>query len=222
MRLFSLFLIPCLAVVGIQSAQADTPIAAVVPVAASTTLLIVGDSISAGYGIQKQQGWVRLLQQRVDEQCGHIRVINAAVSGETTAGGLARLPALLARYKPAIVVFELGGNDGLDKLPLEHMRINLQRMISLSKVAGAKPVLLGMKIPLSYPAAYRAHFERVFSEVAASSGTPLLPFFLDHVAQVPGLMQADGIHPNSKAQHLLLENAWPIMRAPVQLVCGGA
>jgi acyl-CoA thioesterase-1 len=194
----------------------QTVIAQQLPAAATNTVnntvLVVGDSISAGYGVAKGKGWVNLLQQRLDQQCEGVHVVNVAVSGETTAGGLAALPEQLARYKPNTVIIELGGNDGLQKQSLDKMQHNLQRLVDLSKAAGAKPVLLGMKMPLSYNPIYRWQFERVYTRVAVNSQVPLLPFLLDSVALVPGMMQADGIHPATKAQSRLLDNAWEVVQ----------
>lgn len=181
--------------------------------ASAASILVVGDSISAAYGLEIRQGWVSLLADRLQRQApGHHQVINASVSGETTQGGLTRLPALLAKHKPDIVVIELGGNDGLRGQPPALMRGNLEAMVRLTQQAGAKPLLLGMRIPPNYGKAYTRAFEQVFRDVAAARQAALLPFLLEGVGGVPALMQADGIHPNAKAQLTLLDNAWPVLQ----------
>ena len=159
-----------------------------------------------------EQGWVSLLDKRLASRApGKYQVINASVSGETTAGGLRRLPALLKQHKPDVVVLELGGNDGLRGQPPKLMERNLVSMIRLSKQAGARVVVLGMKIPPNYGKAYTDAFTAVFLRVAKAEGVAALPFFLDGVGGVPELMQKDGIHPNAKAQPKLLELAWPLI-----------
>lgn len=190
---------------------------------ASADILVVGDSISAAYGIDKTAGWVSLLEQKLDdefaEECGALAVYNASVSGETSAGGAARLPALLAAHQPSVVVIELGGNDGLRGMPPAQMKQNLERMIALSREAGAEPLLFGMRIPPNYGEAYTQMFERVFTQVAQEQDVPLLPFFLDGVGGDASLMQEDGIHPVASAQARLLENAWTLLQAPVRGHC---
>jgi acyl-CoA thioesterase-1 len=176
---------------------------------APPTILVLGDSISAGYGIEVEQGWVALLDKRLRSQGYGYRVVNASVSGETTTGGLTRLPRALALHRPRIVILELGGNDGLRGLPLETSRRNLERMVELSRKAGAAVLLVGMKIPPNYGPRYTKGFERVYAEIARREKTPFVPFLLDRVALNPDLMQADGIHPNEKGQPLLLDNLWP-------------
>lgn len=186
---------------------------------ASADILVVGDSISAAYGIDKTAGWVSLLEQKLDHECASLDVYNASVSGETSAGGAARLPALLATHQPSIVVIELGGNDGLRGMPPVQMKQNLERMIALSREAGAEPLLFGMRIPPNYGEAYTQMFERVFTQVAQEQDVPLLPFFLDGVGGEVSLMQEDGIHPVASAQPRLLENAWTLLQAPVHRHC---
>jgi len=186
---------------------------------ASADILVVGDSISAAYGIDKTAGWVSLLEQKLDHECAGMAVYNASVSGETSAGGAARLPALLATHQPAIVVIELGGNDGLRGMPPAQMKRNLERMITLSRDAGAEPLLFGMHIPPNYGEAYTQMFDRVFTQVAQEQAVPLLPFFLDGVGGDATLMQEDGIHPVASAQPRLLDNAWALLQAPVQRHC---
>lgn len=189
---------------------------------ASADILIVGDSISAAYGIDKAEGWTELLAERVNEECPGMAVHNASVSGETTAGGVARLPALLERYSPVILVIELGGNDGLRGMAPAHMQSNLAAMVQQGRAAGAEPVLLGMKIPPNYGERYTELFERAFRQVADDEKVPLLPFFLDGVGGDASLMQEDGIHPLAAAQPRLLDNAWQVLAEPVHRLCDAA
>jgi len=184
------------------SAAADAP----------RTILVLGDSVSAGYGLTVGEGWVSLLQGRLKTQGYGYRVVNASVSGETTTGGLARLPRALTVHKPQIVVLELGGNDGLRGLPLETSRANLEKMIQLSKAAGAEVVLLGMKMPPNYGPRYAAGFERIFAELARRYRLAFEPFFLEKIALVPGMLQADGLHPTAKAQPAMLDSVWPVLK----------
>ncbi len=170
-------------------------------------LLVLGDSISAAYGIDKDEGWVRLLERHLDEQCPAVDVYNASTTGETSAGGLARLPGLLERHDPEVVVIELGGNDGLRGLPPERMKQNLAGMISMVREAGAQPVLFGMRIPPNYGEVYSRMFEDAFAAVAERTEVAFLPFFLEGVAGEEDMMQEDGIHPSATAQPRLLENA---------------
>lgn len=176
--------------------------------ATAPTILVLGDSISAAYGLSAGQGWVSLLEQRLKTQGYGYRVVNASGSGETTAGGLARLPRALNLHRPAIVIVELGGNDGLRALPIAQIRSNLMRMVTLSERAKARVLLVGMRIPPNYGAKYAAQFYSVYPEVAQYFKVPLLPFMLDGVALDAKLMQADGIHPNAAAQPKLLDNIW--------------
>lgn len=180
--------------------------------AAAPTILVLGDSVSAGYGIKVEEGWVALLQQRLRRQGYGYRVVNASVSGETTTGGLTRLPRALDRHKPAIVLLELGGNDGLRGLPLATTRANLLRMIQLSQQAGARVVLVGMKIPPNYGPRYTQGFEQIFSDLAREYRLPLVPFLLDKVALTAGMMQEDGLHPTARGQPVMLDNVWPTLR----------
>lgn len=183
-------------------------------------LLVLGDSISAAYGIDKALGWVTLLENHLRRQCPRLSVHNASVSGETTAGGLVRLPDLLARWQPAVVVIELGGNDGLRGLPPAQMQGNLQEMIRMARAAGAEPLLLGILIPPNYGKAYRGLFDQAIASAAATEGVASLDFFLAGVAAHDELMQADGLHPVAAAQPLLLANAWQILEQPLEQVCG--
>ena len=176
------------------------------------TLLVVGDSISAAFGLDSRQGWVALLEKRLQDEGFDHQVINASISGDTSSGGLARLPALLAEHQPQVVIIELGGNDGLRGQPPMQLQQNLASMVEKSQQAGAKVLLLGMKLPPNYGVRYTTAFAQVFSDVAQAKQVALVPFFLEGVGGVPGMMQADGIHPNVTAQPVLLENAWPVLR----------
>lgn len=174
------------------------------------TIMIVGDSLSAGYGITTQQGWVNLLQKRLDQQYPkQHKVVNASVSGETTSGAVARLPKLLQTHRPDLVVIELGGNDGLRGQPPKMIEKNLAQLVQKSQQAKAKVVLFGMKIPPNYGTAYSKAFENNYKTVSQQYKIPLLPFFLEGVAGNKNLIQSDQIHPNAKAQPILLNNAYP-------------
>ena len=184
------------------AAPAETPV-----------ILVFGDSISAGYGLSRvEQGWVTLLQTRLKGEDYGYQVLNASVSGETTAGGLARLPRALDLHKPKIVILELGGNDGLRALPIAQMRANLVRMVDLASAAGAKVLLLGIRMPPNYGPEYTEQFRLCYSDLARDKKLPLVPFLLNDVAQFPNLMQADGIHPNALGQPTLLANVWPSLK----------
>ena len=173
------------------------------------TILVVGDSLSAGFGIKLEQGWVSLLQKKLrQEGYGH-RVVNASASGETTGGALTRLPRALDQHRPAIVILELGGNDGLRGLPAADIRANFERMIELSEAARARVLLLGMRMPPNYGPAYTRQFDAIFPALAREHRVPLVPFLLDGVALDEALMQDDGIHPNAVAQPKLLAAVWP-------------
>ncbi|MDF1782213.1 MAG: arylesterase [Alcanivoracaceae bacterium] len=185
----------------------------------ANTILILGDSISAAFGIDKAQGWVSLLDKKLSHQCEAITVKNASVSGETTAGGLSRLPSLLRETKPSLVVVELGGNDGLRGLSPKVMQQNLQRMIQLSKEAGARVVVLGIHIPSNFGAAYRTLFDQAYVNATQAEDVPLLPFLLSDVYEKPDMMQEDGIHPTASAQPILLTNAWQVMGVEVKKIC---
>ncbi|MDR9440640.1 MAG: arylesterase [Halomonas sp.] len=169
-------------------------------------LLVMGDSLSAAYGIQRQAGWVSLLQARLD---GKARVVNASISGETSGGAAARLPDLLGQHEPDIVVLELGGNDGLRGLPPGQFEANMTAMIEASQAAGAEVLLLGIDIPPNYGRAYRDAFTSVYTRLADAFDLPLVPFLLDGVALKEDLMQPDGIHPTAAGQPRILENVWP-------------
>lgn len=177
------------------------------------TIMILGDSISAGYGLNPQQGWVTLLQQRLNQQFPkQHQVVNASVSGETTSGALARLPKLLQSHKPDVVVIELGGNDGLRGQPPQMIQKNLAQLIQQSQKSQAKVVLLGMKIPPNYGAAYSQAFEKNYQTLSQQYNVKLYPFFMNGIAGNKNLMQKDLIHPNAAAQKILLDNAYPLIR----------
>lgn len=174
-------------------------------------ILIFGDSLSAGYGIEVDQSWATLLQARLLEQGYEYRVINASISGETTEGVAARIDAALETFNPAVIILELGGNDGLRGFPASRMRDNLDAIIRKGKAFGADVVMLGIRIPPNYGQRYTEAFENVFRELATRYDIPWIEFFLEGVALNPELMQSDGIHPNAAAQPLLLDNAWPVI-----------
>jgi len=177
------------------------------------TVMVLGDSISAGYGIEPQQAWVNLLQKRLDQQYPkQHKVVNASVSGETTSGALARLPKLLQTHKPNVVVVELGGNDGLRGQPPQMIQKNLVQLIQQSQKANATVVVLGMKMPPNYGTAYSKAFENNYKVVSQQYKVKLLPFFLEGVAGNKSLMQKDLVHPNGKAQPILLNLAYPYIK----------
>ncbi len=204
-QLFSAILILCslLLLAGPARAQDDAPV-----------LLVFGDSLSAGYRMDEEEGWVALLATRLAGEGVNVRVVNASVSGETTDGGLARLPAALDTHKPAIVILELGGNDGLRGLPVANIKQNLMQMVALSQAAGARVILAGIQIPPNYGPRYTGPFTSQYQEIAEDMQLPLNPFLIDGIPQQPELMQDDGIHPRAEAQGLVLENVWPVL-APV-------
>ena len=182
-------------------------------------LLVLGDSISAAYGIEKSAGWVALLEKELEQRCRDFPVINASVSGETTAGGNSRLEALLDTHSPDIVIIELGGNDGLRGLPPVAMANNLTQMIEKSRAANATPVLLGMRIPPNYGQQYTRLFEQQFRQVSDDKQVPLFPFFLEGVVE-QGWLQKDGIHPTEEAQPLLKRHAISVLEPVLPAQCG--
>lgn len=171
-------------------------------------LLVVGDSISAGYGLSPDTGWAHLLASRLSRESLPYRVVNASISGDTTAGGRARLPALLTQHHPAIVVVELGGNDGLRGGDLGAMRDNLEAMVSASLRTGARVLLVGMRLPPNYGATYTRQFETSYRDVARSTKVPLVPFLFEGFAETNDWFQPDRIHPTAGAQPRLLDNIW--------------
>ncbi len=185
---------------GVTAGAAERPV-----------LLVVGDSLSAAYKIPVEKGWVHLLSERLAARGYAYRVVNASIPGDTTAGGLARLPGELKRYQPAIVVIELGGNDGLQGLPPGQMRANLARMVGLAQKAGAKVLLVGVRMPPNYGPAYTKRFAAVYREVAAAKNVPLVPELMKGVVSHPELMQERGIHPRAAAEPKLLDNVWPVL-----------
>lgn len=176
------------------------------------TILVFGDSISAAYGISLEKGWVALLQKKLTAQGYGYRVVNASVSGETTAGGAARLARALELHRPAIVILELGGNDGLRGLPLAEVRANLDSMIRQARAANARVLMVGMRMPPNYGPAYAERFHALFADLARRYRSPLVPFLLEKVALDSSMMQADGIHPTASAQPVLLDTLWPALQ----------
>lgn len=184
----------------------------VVPVQAAPRILVMGDSLSAAYGMSLTQGWVSLLQQRLDDRGYKYQVVNGSISGETSRGGLQRLSSLLETHQPSLVLIELGGNDGLRALPLPELQRNLAEMIRLSRAAGARVLLLEMRIPDNYGARYTQAFNAVYHTLAKSEPVVLVPFFLEAIALDPRFFLPDGIHPSVEAQPLLLEAVWPSLQ----------
>lgn len=176
------------------------------------TVLIVGDSISAAFGLDTEQGWANLLQKKLQAEGYAHHVINASISGDTTAGGRQRLPALLTKHQPDWLLLELGGNDGLRGQPLNSIQQNLVAMVEQAQQSGAQVMLLGMQLPPNYGPRYTQAFAELFNTIAADYQTALVPFFLENVGGVDGMMQADGIHPTAQAQPILLENAWKVLK----------
>lgn len=193
----------CLAIPTLSVAAADT----------KPRLLVLGDSLSAAYGIPQELGWVALLEERLQDKGYPHDAFNASISGETTSGGLRRLPGLLEKHQPEIVILELGANDGLRALSLKTMRENLQKMVQASRDAGARVLLLGMRIPQNYGPVYAEGFHAVFAEVAEQPDVALVEFFLEPIALKQDYFQADRLHPNAKAQPLLLDELWDELKA---------
>jgi acyl-CoA thioesterase-1 len=181
--------------------------------AAARTVLVFGDSLSAGYGVRVEESWPALLQKRLEAEGYGYRVVNASVSGETTSGGVQRLPRALMLHHPAVVVLELGANDGLRGLPFATTRANLEQMIRQIEATDAKLLLVGIRIPPNYGPRYTAGFEQTYRDLAANFKVAFVPFLLEHVALEPALMQADGLHPNASGEPLLLDNIWPPLKA---------
>ena len=177
------------------------------------TILVYGDSISAAYGMDQEQGWVSLLSERLDTEHPGYRVVNASVSGETTGGGLTRLPKSLSLHQPDVLVLELGGNDGLRGYPIEKIRGNLDAMIRQSKEAGTKILLIGMVLPPNYGRRYITAFEQIFTDLADLHQVPFVPFLLNGVATTRDLVQRDGIHPTVEAQPMILEDVYPVLES---------
>jgi acyl-CoA thioesterase-1 len=183
--------------------------------ATNQTILVLGDSLSAAYHIPTESGWVALLGERLKTQDPKRArtVINASISGETTAGGLARLPTLLATHKPDVALIELGANDGLRGLPIEEIHANLNRIITACRDHGAKTVLIGIELPVNYGPQYRTGLRTMYRDIAREFNVPLVPFLLEGVADDAKLMQDDGLHPLAAAEPKVLDNVWPLLRA---------
>jgi acyl-CoA thioesterase-1 len=175
------------------------------------TVLVFGDSLSAGYGIDVDQSWTTLLQSRLEQQGYEHRVVNASISGDTTEGGAARIDRALDTFQPSLVILELGGNDGLRGIPVERMKVNFEKIIQASADSGAAIVMLGIRIPPNYGPRYSTAFENVYRELAVEYSVPWIEFFMEGVALNEELMQEDGIHPTAEAQVVLLDNAWPMI-----------
>lgn len=197
--------LPALAASGGEGAAATVG-------AARPTVLVVGDSVSAEYGLRRGTGWVELLAKRLERERPPLQVVNASVSGETTAGGRSRIDALLQRHRPTVVVIELGGNDALRGLDLRVTEANLDAMVAAATKAGARVLLLGMQVPPNYGRAYTDAFAALFGRVAQRAGAELVPFFLEAIAARPEMFQPDRIHPNEAAQQLLFETALPALQ----------
>jgi acyl-CoA thioesterase I len=181
-------------------------------VASDRVILVFGDSLSAAYGLRPEQGWVALLAQRLDSQGYGYQVVDASVSGETSEGGLSRLPRALRLHRPAVVILELGANDGLRALPVAAIRDNLARMVQLSRAAGARVLLVGIRLPPNYGARYGLEFAAVFPALANQYHLPLVPFLLEGVALDATRMQEDGLHPNARGEPQVLDTVWPYLR----------
>ncbi len=177
----------------------------------SPVILVLGDSLSAEYGLPRGAGWVNLLEERLEKENGSWTVFNASISGETSSGGLTRLPGLLTHKKPGIVMIELGANDALRGLPISQTETNLRKMIQMSKKSGARVLLFGIQIPTNYGQSYTMQFKKLFPLLANQEQIELLPFFLEGVATKPELFQADRLHPNVEAQSILFKNVWGSM-----------
>lgn len=184
----------------------------VAPASAEPTLLVLGDSLSAGYGIDTKRGWVTLLQHRMQQKGYRYKLVNASISGDTSAGALARLPKTLQRNKPTIIIVAIGGNDGLQGLPLGEMKKNLSRIIALGKKQGATVLLLGIRLPPNYGPAYTDVFHKTYKQVARQNRVPLVPRFLQGVAGNSEMMQLDGVHPRAEGQPRMLDNIWPRLK----------
>ncbi len=180
------------------------------------TVLIFGDSLSAGYGLDVDQSWGALLQQRLEEQGYEHRVVNASISGETTEGGVTQIDNAITTFSPALIILELGGNDGLRGFPPARIKANLLAIAERARASGAGVVLLGIRIPTNYGSRYTQAFEAVYGEVATELGIEWIEFFMEGVALNDDLLQEDRIHPNEDAQPILLDNAWPVIRATLE------
>ncbi|MCD0502915.1 arylesterase [Bordetella petrii] len=212
MRLFFRMFVAATITAALAAPAVHAQTAAPAAGSAPSTLLVLGDSLAAEYGIARGTGWVPLLAKRMSEQYPNYQVVNASISGDTTSGGVARLPALLQRHQPAIVVLELGSNDALRGLSLQMTEKNLRDMAQRSRQAGAQVLILGMQIPPNYGRDYAQRFAAVFPAVAKAEQAELVPFLMEGMATDRAMFQADGIHPNEQAQPALLENVWAELR----------
>lgn len=201
------FLAALLSVAG-AVAQAAGPAASV---KSSAPVLVLGDSLSSAHRIAPESGWVSLLERRLRAQGVPRPVVNASISGETTSGGLARLPGLLAEHRPALVIVELGANDGLRGLPLAEIRANLKSILTAARAAGARSALLGIELPINYGPQYRDGLREMYRGLAGEFHVPLVPFLLDGVAMSPELMQDDGLHPKAEGEPRVLDNVWAVL-----------
>jgi acyl-CoA thioesterase-1 len=203
MRRFFLFILLALASIPLCAAAQ----------AAHGPILVLGDSLSAAHNIPVESGWVALLAKRLQQPGSNYpyAVVNASISGETTAGGLARLPKLLAEHRPSLVLIELGSNDGLRGLPIDQVRSNLQQIIDACHAAGAAIVLVGVEVPVNYGPQYRNGLREIYRDAAQKFNAPLVPFLLDGVVQDAKLMQEDGLHPRAAAEPKVLQNVWPAL-----------
>ena len=183
-----------------------------VQAAPARTVLVMGDSLSAAHNIATEQGWVHLLEVRLGKMVPPWAVVNASISGETSLSGRNRLPALLATYRPRVVVIELGANDGLQGLPLHQLRDNLTAMVSAAQATHARVLLLGIELPVNYGPQYRDGLRSIYADLAKQKHVALLPFLLDGVALDPALMQADGLHPTAAGEPKVLENVWHVLQ----------
>lgn len=183
-------------------------------------MLVLGDSLSASYGLASDEGWVALLAGRITGEGLPHQVVNASVSGDTTTGGLTRLPPLLERHRPAVLVIELGANDGLRGLGFDVIRENLARLVTQGRDVGARVLLIGVRLPPNYGASYTRGFQAMFQEVGAAQGVPLVPALLKDVAENWELMQPDGLHPTAEAQGRILDNVWPTLEPLLRASAG--
>lgn len=208
-RTAMIWMMSLMATLAMSMAQAET--ASTQPGSRPDRILILGDSLSAEYGLERGKGWVALLEKRLAEHAAPYEVINASVSGETTSGGLTRLPALLRQHQPQIVVIELGGNDGLRGFQPAQTEANLREMTSMAREAGARVVIAGMQLPPNYGKAYTERFQAMFATIAQQEDAALVPFLLEGMATDQAMFQADRIHPTAAAQPILLDNVWSVL-----------
>jgi acyl-CoA thioesterase-1 len=208
-KTLTLGLVAACSVVAISAPQSVQAAQTAAANSKTCKILVMGDSLSAAYGLAKEQGWVTLMEARMSQKFPKCSVVNASVSGETTAGGKTRLPALLKTHKPSHMILELGANDGLRGLPVEAMKDNLTAMTVMARRATAQTILVGMQIPPNYGQNYARKFAETFTDISRKQKVPLVPFMLDGFADNPKAFQADGIHPNADFQGKILDNLWP-------------